>query len=148
MVFILHQVNCQNAFGAGFAGYLSRVFPPAKHYYHDYVERFLSSGDPQHLLLGQIAEVPSNNFTIVHVFGQYYYGNARKSGKCYTDYNAVESALSTFRDMHPNATAICPVNMGCGLAGGDWNRYSAILEHYNIIPCDNIDITNRTYHRA
>ena len=148
MLFILHQTNCQNAFGAGFAGYLNRTFPLAKRGYHDYVNSTLSTGDSKTALLGRFAEVKGDGFSIIHVFGQYYYGNSRKTGKCYTIYEAVERALLAFRKMYPDDTAICPVNMGCGLAGGDWNRYSKILAKYNIIPCDRIDLERRVYHKA
>lgn len=147
MLFILHQTNCQNAFGAGFAGYLNRTFPLAKERYHEYMQACIQSGSKS-TALGTICEVPSDGFTIVHCFGQLYYGNSRKSGRCYTIYDKVESALAEFRNRHPEDTAICPVNMGCGLAGGDWNRYSQLLAKYNITPCDRIDLEHRVYHKA
>ena len=106
MLFILHQTNCQNTFGAGFAGYLNRTFPLAKERYHAYMDVCIQSGSKSSAL-GTICEVPGDGFTIVHCF--------------------------------------CPVNMGCGLAGGDWKRYSAILTKYNIHPCTNIDLVKRTY---
>lgn len=148
MLFILHQVNCQNAFGAGFAGYLNEVAYTPKLAYHEYMNECIANGS-KNLALGTICEVPFINegcgtdFTIVHVFGQQYYGNSRKTGKCYTIYAKVEQALAEFRRKHPNDEAICPRYMGCGLAGGDWNRYSEILAKYNITPYDDIHITIR-----
>lgn len=146
-LFILHQTNCQNAFGAGFAGYLNRTFPSAKERYHAYMNECIQHHGKTSAL-GTICEAEGDGFTVVHVFGQQYYGNARKTGKCYTIYSKVEQALAQFRQLHPDATAICPVNMGCGLAGGDWKRYSQLLAKYNIIPCDRIDIVHRVYHPA
>lgn len=149
MLYILHQTNCQNAFGSGFAGYLNRVFPTAKVRYHQFISQMREHGFGDDInLLGQAAEAVGDGFTVVHCFGQRYYGNSRRTGRCYTNYNAVEQSLATFRKRHPNDVAICPVNMGCGLAGGDWERYSAILARYNIIPCDRIDIVHRVYHPA
>lgn len=148
MLFILHQVNCQNAFGAGFAGYLNEVAYTPKLAYHEYMNECIANGS-KNSALGTICEVPFINegcgtdFTIVHVFGQQYYGNSRKTGKCYTIYAKVEQALAEFRRKHPNDEAICPRYMGCGLAGGDWNRYSEILAKYNITPYDDIRITIR-----
>lgn len=147
MLFILHQVNCQNAFGAGFAGYLNRTFPLAKEQYHSYMKQCIASGSKASAL-GTICEVPADGFTVVHVFGQLFYGNARKSGKCYTIYSKVEQALAQFRELHPEDTAICPRLMGCGLAGGDWERYSELLTRYNITPCDRIDLEHRVYRPA
>ena len=149
MLYILHQTNCQNAFGSGFAGYLNRVFPTAKVRYHQFISQMREHGFGDDInLLGQAVEAVGDGFTVVHCFGQRYYGNSRRTGRCYTNYNAVEQSLATFRRRHPNDVAICPVNMGCGLAGGDWERYSAILAKYNIIPCDRIDIIHRVYHPA
>lgn len=149
MLYILHQTNCQDAFGSGFAGYLNRTFPLAKQRYHQFVRQMREHGFTQDTdLLGQAVEAVGDGFTVVHCFGQRYYGNSRRTGRCYTIYSAVEQSLATFRKRHPNDVAICPVNMGCGLAGGDWNRYSAILAKYNIIPCDRIDLEHRTYHPA
>ena len=143
MLFILHQTNCQNAFGAGFAGYLTRVNPDIKQEFHTYCK--LNRGC---ILLGDYHIYELDGYAIVHIFGQSHYGNSRKTGKCYTDYTEVEHALASFRQNHPEDTAICPVNMGCGLAGGDWSRYSQILAKYNIIPCDRIDLKHRVYHKA
>lgn len=148
-IFILHQTNCQDAFGSGFAGYLNRVFPTAKTRYHEFIRQMREAGFTKDTdLLGQAVEAVGDGFTIVHCFGQRYYGNSRNTGRCYTDYNAVEQALARFRKRHPHDTAICPQYMGCGLAGGDWERYSAILAKYNIIPCKNINLANHTFVRA
>ena len=149
MLFILHQTNCQDRFGAGFAGYLNRTFPLAQERYHQFISQMRSNGflaDTD--LLGQAAEVVGDGFTVVHCFGQRFYGNASKTGRCYTNYDAAEQAIATFRKRHPDDVAICPVNMGCGLAGGNWERYSAILAKYNIIPCSRIDLEHRVYRKA
>ena len=98
--------------------------------------------------LGTICEVPGDGFTIVHCFGQQYYGNSRKTGKCYTIYEALESCFKEFRKRHPRNKAICPKYIGAGLAGGDWNRIEQLLTKYRITPCDNIDLTKHTYHEA
>lgn len=149
MLYILHQTNCQNAFGSGFAGYLNRTFPLAKNRYHQFISQMREHGFTSDTdLLGQAVEAVGDGFTIVHCFGQRFYGNSKRTGRCYTNYVAAEQAIAKFRERHPDDVAICPVNMGCGLAGGDWERYSAMLAKYHIIPCDRIDLVHRVYHPA
>lgn len=155
MLFILHQVNCKKAFGCGFAGYLKKTFPQAETAYlnhfktKDYGEQgadywYKSSRE----VLGTYSKAKGNGFTVINVYSQEWYGNSRKTGRCYTSYKAMEKALLTFREYHPNDTAICPQYMGCGLAGGDWKIVKPLLDKYNIIPCDKIDLENRVYHKA
>lgn len=147
--FVLHQTNCQNAFGSGFAGYLNRVFPTAKARYHQFIRQMREAGFTHDTdLLGQAVEAVGDSFTVVHCFGQRFYGNSRRTGRCYTNYDAVEQSLKAFRKRHPDDIAICPQYMGCGLAGGNWARYSELLDRYHIIPCDDIDLVNHTFHQA
>lgn len=147
--FVLHQTNCQNAFGSGFASYLNRVFPTAKARYHQFIRQMREAGFTHDTdLLGQAVEAIGDNFTVVHCFGQRFYGNSRRTGRCYTNYDAVEQSLKAFRKRHPDDIAICPQYMGCGLAGGNWTRYSELLDRYHIIPCDDIDLVNHTFHQA
>lgn len=155
MLFILHQVNCRDKFGCGFAGYLKRTFPKAEEAYHMYF-RTEDYGDPHaerwfrhsDSLLGHYSEAEGDGFTVINIYAQDYYGNAYKTGQCYTNYKALDEALELFRHYHPDDTAICPQYMSCGLAGGDWSTVRIILAKYNIIPCDKIDLENRVYHIA
>lgn len=155
MLYILHQVNCQDRFGYGFAGYLKDNFPQAEDAYH---KHFHTSDygnwssdcwlKERKEVLGTYSKAEGDGFAVINIYGQFFYGNARKSGQCYTDYEALEEAISSFREDHPNDTAICPQFMSCGLAGGDWKKVKTILTRYNIIPCDKIDLINRVYHIA
>ena len=87
-----------------------------------------------------------DTYAIAHLFTQEYYGNSSKTGKIYTDYKAMDKALCKLRYTYPDATIICPYKIGCGLAGGDWTIVSELLNTYDIIPCDKIDLKNRCYH--
>ena len=149
MLFILHQVNCQNAFGAGFAGYISKHAPHTKQDYHNWCKAHAKRGIKGAALLGMFCcSTFDKDVQIVHLFSQNFYGNSRKTGKCYTDYEAMEFGISNLRMNYPDSTIICPQYMGCGLAGGDWKIVSQILKKYNVIPCDKIDLKNRVYHKA
>lgn len=141
MLYILHQVNCCNAFGAGFAGYLAEHAPQVKKDYHNFCKNFNGN-----LLGNWCASKYDDKVTVIHIFSQYNYGNSRKTNICYTDYQALNYALESFRTNHPNDIAICPQYIGCGLAGGNWNIVSKILAQHNITPCDKIDLDNRVYH--
>lgn len=144
MLYILHQVNCQGAFGAGFARYISDNLPEAGHDYRLYVDEFTREF-PRAELLGGYHITKFDGFAIVHVFSQFNYGNSKRTGKCYTDLSALDHALDCFREEHPDATAICPQYMGAGLAGGNWSAIRSILTKWSITPCSNIDLVNRTY---
>ena len=142
MLFILHQVNCKNAFGAGFAGYIAKCKPRAKAEYHNFCTELQNHGSNP---LGQYCISYFADFAIVHIFSQDSYGNSKKTGIRYTDYGAMEFAISNFRMNHPNDPAICPQYMGCGLAGGDWDHVMPILANYNITWCSNINLLNKTF---
>ena len=146
MLIIAHQVNCKNAFGAGFAKYLTSVNPDIKDHYHKSYAYMHKQGLTDHQLLGKVTLFNIDTYAIAHLFTQEYYGNSNKTGKTYTDYKAMDKALCKLRYTYPDATIICPYNIGCGLACGDWNTVSELLNTYNIIPCDKIDIKNRCYH--
>lgn len=141
--YIVHQVNCLGAFGAGFAKYLTSISPKIASDYKSHVSSYSNKRD----LLGTFHVTYLNSrLSIVHIFSQYGYGR----GKCHTDYSAMEKALINFRKEYPNdvANCICPYLMGCGLAGGDWSIVEEILDEYSIKPVKNIQIkptTNMKY---
>ena len=129
--YILHQVNCLGAFGAGFARYLSTVSPDIRKDYQSYV----MSHEDKRTLLGTYHIYDLDEHTsIVHIFSQYSYGR----GACHTDYEAMDKAVGELRRNIGEAVCICPYLMGCGLAGGDWRIVEKILEKYSVMPSSNI----------
>lgn len=134
--YIVHQVNCMGAFGAGFAKYLASISPKILSDYKAHVAKY----DDNRILMGTFHETYINShLSIIHIFSQYGYGR----GKCQTDYDAMRSALENFRKEYPETHCICPYLMGCGLAGGDWNIVEPILKKYRIHPCRDIRIEHR-----
>lgn len=133
MKYIIHQVNCMGAFGAGFAGYLNDVSMTIR---DDYI-RYVHSMDDTRKLLGTYHITPySDDVAIVHLFSQYGYGR----GSVHTDYIAMDKGLKSFRKKYPKADCICPYLIGCGLAGGDWDIVKKILKRYDVVPSDSIRI--------
>lgn len=127
--FILHQVNCLGVMGAGLAKQIKLKFPSVFETYHAVCQQ----KDPASQL-GSILVVPATkDLHVVNLFGQINYGTDRKQ----TDYEAVRKALYKFVEYKEvfddnNWPVYVPMGMGCGLAGGDWDVVSSIVEH--IIP--------------
>jgi O-acetyl-ADP-ribose deacetylase (regulator of RNase III) len=123
--YLLHQTNCKGALGAGVALAIRRKYPLV------YVQYMKMCGSfPARELLGMCQIVPvTTTLNIVNIFGQFDYG--RMPGQIYTDYNAVETAFISLSESIPKDSHIfLPKNMGCGLAGGDWEKYSEIIDRY------------------
>ena len=78
----------------------------------------------------------------MNIFGQDFYGRDKQ----YTDYNALfkgfVDSITDYRDINKfncdvQIPIAIPYNIGCGLAGGDWNIVEKILKEievkYNVI---------------
>ena len=113
--YICHQVNCKGAFGAGLARQIRDKFPAA---YEDYKANY------RHKKLGDylVTEVARNVY-IVHLFGQRDYGTEGT----FTDYNALSTAFHYLFCDYEQAVIRVPYGIGCGLAGGSWNRVKQII---------------------
>jgi hypothetical protein len=112
---ILHQVNCLGVTG-GLAGALRRKYPAAFDGYLDACKQLVQ---PPFLLT-----VATPKLLIGHVFGQPTPGPN-------TDLEMVECALTAARgELAEFVPLYAPYLMGCGLGGGDWPQYSALLEKH------------------
>ena len=126
---VCHQVNCMNAFGAGLAGQIAKMWPVVKEEYHDY--------EPKRLGELQIVDVWPG-LQVANCFTQYKYGNSKRTGRVYTDYAALTECfirLQSWWDHLPNHIVkrpqiYFPYGFGCGLAGGDWNIVYKHIEYY------------------
>lgn len=132
--YIMHQVNCQNVMGAGVAKALYSKYPRVKEAYHEFATKHPNPLDR----LGKIQPVSleSNpDLKIFNAYTQLYYGNSAKTKKVYTDEEKLIDALTRFdqRAKQDNQPAYVPAKIGCGLAGGDWDRIKKhILDNTNI----------------
>lgn len=115
---IMHQANCQSVMNAGIAKSIRQKYPDAF---------LVDKADPRspEERLGGYTSVTEDGRTIVNLYGQFGYGR----GENYTNYGALEHALYTFLSTVEGTPKIgLPYNMGCGLAGGDWNVVESILK--------------------
>lgn len=121
--FICHQVNCQNAMGAGIAKAIYEKWPMVKTEYH----KFCTAVGCPEKLLGQVQVVPLSlsGMSVINVFGQLDFG--RKRDVVYTDYDALKQAFATINKVCRGKTIAFPYGFGCGLAGGDWATVEKLM---------------------
>lgn len=130
---ICQQVNCQGVMGAGLAKTIKTKYPEVFWEYLNFCDIFKYDGD----LLGRCEIIKLQNTDdyspkyVANLFGQQFYGRDKKQ---YTIYNALENALIEMRQWlseHVEKDKIIvgiPYNIGCGLAGGNWNFVYDIIK--------------------
>ena len=116
---IVHQVNCCGVMGAGVARAIRNKWPKVFESYHRTCKKF-----EDYELIGKTLPVAIDDKLILNVFGQRLYGY---SGR-YTEYPALRQAFASIAERYPNEKIAMPYGIGCGLAGGDWEVVSNIIE--------------------
>lgn len=118
---IIHGCNCHCVMGAGVARSIKKEFPEA---YEE--DRRTIKGDRNKL--GTISHVTvnreGNEITIVNAYTQYYYGS--ESGVD-VDYRALRYCMKLIKNKFKGKRIGYPL-IGAGLAGGDWNIISKIID--------------------
>lgn len=128
--FIAHQVNCRGVMGAGLAKQIKNKYPEVYNAYKVFCD--INTAKPP---LGKSLCVwTKDNHCIINVFGQLGYGRAQQQ----TDYDALYSGFATaaeeirktFLDGNPcyQIPIAIPYGIGCGLAGGNWDKVKEVLE--------------------
>ena len=125
---IVHGVNCQGKMGSGVAKSIREKWPVV----YDYYAAYLTGGaNPE--MLGKIIIAPIGfGRYVVNAFTQNSYG--RNKHIVYVDYTAVRSCFvdltqailrSKFADKE---VGVAMPKIGAGLANGDWEIISNIIE--------------------
>lgn len=136
---LFHQVNCRGVMGGGIAYAFARKWPELEEKYRQLCEEFNCD---KTRLLGKVWTYGVNkDLVIANVFGQ---GDVSRSERM-TSYDATVNAFEriqrsvarTPNGMFARLPLYFPFKMGCGLGGGDWAIYSAIIDRYfpNAIIC-------------
>lgn len=131
---IAHQTNCQGVMGSGIALQIKQK------YFNVYINynKLCKLKTPE-ALMGKcqiVATDSTNNKYVANLFGQNRFGKGLQ-----TDYKALEDALYELKSFAKNNSLSVgiPYNVGCGLAGGDWNIVRKIIEEvfndYEITIC-------------
>jgi len=117
-----HQVNCLGIMGGGLALQIARKYPKVEKDYINYIRQNSSKS-----CLGRCFMVPiENGCHIANLFGQYDVGVGIK-----TDYKALSKSFEELKKQmiqHNMNTLALPVNLGCGLAGGNWATVLSLIK--------------------
>ena len=132
---ICHQVNCQGIMGHGIAKQVKEKYKGVFNEYKRYCD---AHADNREAMLGEalIVDVDygaavldwlvnKERKYIANIFGQLTYGTGLR-----TNYKALVLGLevvANFAEEHNLSVAI-PYKIGCGLAGGDWNKVNILIE--------------------
>lgn len=129
---IVHGCNCFNNMNAGIAGKIIRRWPVVADY-----DNLTVRGDPAKL--GTIGFVPiGNSQWIINAYTQFGYGTHRRQ----VEYGAVRSCMTKIFQAYEGDEKFrigFPL-IGCGLAGGDWDVVSRIIED-ELLGCDYTIVT-------
>jgi O-acetyl-ADP-ribose deacetylase (regulator of RNase III) len=131
---ICHQVNCKGVMGMGLNKAIRKRYPIVFEQYNNFVTNntFYVKGIPENssefLGLCQIVKIGDGKY-IANLFGQEDYGREQKQ---YTNYDALLCSLFALRRLvlfgGYNIKSIAfPCNLGCGFAGGDWNKVREMI---------------------
>lgn len=116
---IVHGCNAQGVMGSGVAAIIRNNYVAA---YQEYMNLHRRRG----LQLGEIQAVSSNGKVIINAVTQDKFGGPQR----HANYEAIAVAMEQINDMFytvPNGRVALPL-IGAGLANGDWNVISAIIE--------------------
>jgi len=121
---IVHGCNCFGKMGAGIAKAIKKAFPRA--YKAD-----LNFGLSVSNRLGNIstamveADYTGDDLRVINAYTQYAYG----SGRANIDYDALRRCFKHIKYHYGGVGTITAYPyIGCGLAGGDWNIVSRIID--------------------
>lgn len=122
--FIMQQVNCQGAMGKGVAKALCDIYPEIKTKYKAFCKGF----DPEELLGQTQWFYLRDGRVMINCFAQLDYKKCYdEKGRVYTDYHAFRECMLAVKNLVKSGVVAAPMNIGCGLAGGDWSVIHGIL---------------------
>ena len=114
-----HGCNCFHSMGAGIAKAIKNQWPAAS--MADHCSRY---GDVNKLgTFTQLDTFETTYLTILNLYTQFKYTSVQVD----VDYEAVRKCMKAVKQKHSGKRIGFPL-IGCGLAGGDWNIVSQIIE--------------------
>lgn len=113
---IVHGCNCFCNMGAGIADTIAEVFPDAM-----LADQMTTLGDPTKL--GTYSQATVGDITIVNAYTQYKYTRNEVD----VDYDALRECFASIAEEFSGQRIGYPL-IGAGLAGGDWDIISEIIE--------------------
>jgi len=121
---IVHGCNCFKTMGKGIASTIKRVFPQAYA-----ADKETKLGDASKLGYFTCATIqrPEGLITVVNAYTQYRYNPKYSEGKPMADYEAIEDVFRRIKETFSGYRIGYP-KIGAGLARGDWDKISAIID--------------------
>lgn len=123
---ICHCCNALGAWGKGFVVPLGKKYPIAKEKYLELIKNSSKA-----TILGSVSFAKATDKIIVaNIIGQY--DIYPRNGKIPLDYAALEKGFKFIIEifkMHKMPFTVHMPKIGCGLAGGDWNRVENIIKN-------------------
>jgi len=119
---IVHQVNTDGVMGAGIAKSLREKYP----YMYNAYQTICSNQRDSSNLMGKLYTYHSSPLVIVNLFAQTLSTNAGDGRR--TSYDATVDGWHRIKRRALGRQVYVPYGIGCGLGGGDWNIYSAIVD--------------------
>lgn len=129
---IAHGVNCQGAMGSGVAKAIRDTYPSVYTMYKKHVDKWKKFGRHSELL-GQVQFCPVDEviletesfLEVANCFTQDWYATDRRC----VNYEAVAQCFRSLNKLYTLSSYVLNIpKIGAGLAGGDWNVISAIIE--------------------
>lgn len=137
---IIHGCNCFCTMGAGIAKAIRLEFPEALS-----ADADTQTGDKHKLGSYSHATVNRDGHTITIING---YTQHNYSGKSVlVDYKAVSSLFAQLKEKYSGKRMGYP-KIGAGLAGGDWNIISAIIDKELYEEDHTLVVFDRSYHHS
>ena len=111
-----HGCNCKHTMGAGIAAGMKKAFPEI-----DMADACTGYGDKDKL--GTFSLVDYGDLIVLNLYTQYDYAR----DKVNADYEAIRNCMKQIKKRYGGKKIGLPL-IGAGLAGGDWNTISEIIE--------------------
>ena len=126
-VVIAHVCNNVGAWGAGFVVPLAEAFPLSELEYHRWRHDWMTSGLGQPFQLGEIQFVWGNdNVRVLNMIAQDHLPT--RTRRMALSYGALRrTLLAGARAMAEFDAAMVMPRIGCGIAGGDWEKVEEII---------------------
>ncbi|MFW5886416.1 MAG: phosphatase [Bacteroidota bacterium] len=113
---IIHGCNCFHTMGAGIALALSKKYPEIRT-----ADKTTTYGDKSKL--GNFTSYDNGKFIIINGYTQYGFGE----NKSQVNYDAIKKLFQKIKLIFHGKKIGYP-KIGAGLAGGDWNIISSIID--------------------
>jgi O-acetyl-ADP-ribose deacetylase (regulator of RNase III) len=127
-LYIAHQCNCYSRRGAGLASAVFKAFPWA----NVYSSRSERGNDAS--LFGSITvhgDPKRGQRYVINIYGQLNPGKPSPGhDSAASRLEAFDKALDQIAELPELESIRFPYGIGCGLAGGDWNKYERLLEDF------------------